>query len=153
MSISLEQKLAIHEMLSRAAYAYDERDVPMLDACFADHASFSMRIARGDLIGPFEGREAIMGLMTGSMEEQTDVRRHVVSNIFFDESANVTTVISNRFFPDLIASVPSKRNGWVQAVPRSDPFSFTEAMPTSSTRLSCSQTRFPASGVKSKVVL
>ena len=54
-----------------------------------------MRIAGGDLIGPFEGRDAVMGLMSGSMDEQTDVRRHVISNLFFDESAEVTTVVSN----------------------------------------------------------
>ena len=55
-----------------------------------------MRIAGGDLVGPFEGREAIMGLMTGSMAEQTDVRRHVVSNIIFTElSDDRASVISN----------------------------------------------------------
>ncbi len=78
-----DEKLAIHELLARAAYALDERDVEMLAASFAANASFSMRIAGGDLIGPFESREGIMQLMTGSMAEQTDKRRHVVSNIFF----------------------------------------------------------------------
>jgi hypothetical protein len=95
MSISLEQKLAIHELLGRAAYAYDERNLPLLTACFASGAIVTMRIAGGDLIGPFEGRDAVMGLMSGSMDEQTDVRRHVISNLFFDESAEVTTVVSN----------------------------------------------------------
>ena len=85
MSISIEQRLAIHEFLARAAYAYDVRDVPLLESGFAEDASLSMRIAGGDLIGPFEGREAIMGLMTGSMEEQSDVRKHVISNVFIDE--------------------------------------------------------------------
>ncbi|MEP5764189.1 MAG: nuclear transport factor 2 family protein [Halieaceae bacterium] len=85
MSISLEEKLAIHELLGRAAFAYDDRDTQMLADCFAEDAEFSMRIGGGDLVGPFVGREGIMSLMTGSMEEQTDVRRHVVSNIFFDE--------------------------------------------------------------------
>ena len=95
MSLSTAEKLSIHELLSRAAYAYDERDIAMLEACFAADAKFSMRIARGDLVGPFEGRGAIMGLMTGSMAEQADVRRHVVSNIFFDESGTIPVVISN----------------------------------------------------------
>ena len=95
MSLSLEEKLSIHELLSRAAFAYDEREVPMLEACFARDASLSMRIAGGALVGPFEGREAVMGLMTGSMAEQTDVRRHVVSNIFFDESGDHPVAISN----------------------------------------------------------
>ena len=95
MSLSVEEKLAIHELLSRAAYAYDERDVGMLEDSFTEDASFSMRIAGGDLVGPFEGREAIMKLMTDSMESQSDVRRHVVSNIFFDESGDSPVAISN----------------------------------------------------------
>ena len=93
--MKVEDKLEVHELLAKWAYAYDERDVAMLENCFTAGASFSMRIAGGDLVGPFEGREAIMALMTGSMDEQTDVRRHVISNIFFDESAEVTTVVSN----------------------------------------------------------
>lgn len=94
MSVTLEQKLAIHELLARASYAYDARDLGMLQACFAADASLTMRIAGGDMAGPFDGRDAIMGLMSGSMEQQTDVRRHVVSNMFFDETAPETTVIS-----------------------------------------------------------
>ena len=33
--------------------------------------------------------------MSGSMADQTDVRRHVVSNIFFDDNNPETTVVSN----------------------------------------------------------
>jgi 3-phenylpropionate/cinnamic acid dioxygenase small subunit len=95
MSISFEQKLAIHELLSRAAYAYDERDMTMLESSFSKDASFSMRIAGGDLVGPFEGRDAVIGLMAGSMSEQTDIRRHIISNIFFDEKSAETKVVSN----------------------------------------------------------
>lgn len=96
MSISLEDKLAIHELMGRAAFGYDERDVEMLADCFTESAEFSMRIAGGDLVGPFVGREGIMGLMTGSMKEQTDVRRHVVSNLFFQQDDNAEPlVISN----------------------------------------------------------
>ena len=95
MSLSLEQKLAIHELLGRAAYAYDERDLDALENSFDPAAVMSMRIAGGDLIGPFEGRDAIMKLFTDSMATQTDVRRHVVSNIFFDESGANPVAISN----------------------------------------------------------
>jgi 3-phenylpropionate/cinnamic acid dioxygenase small subunit len=95
MKISVEQKLAIHELLARAAFAYDERDMIMLETSFSKQASFSMRIGGGDVVGPFEGRDAIMGLMTGSMNDQTDIRRHVISNIFFDDKKPATTVISN----------------------------------------------------------
>jgi 3-phenylpropionate/cinnamic acid dioxygenase small subunit len=54
-----------------------------------------MRIAGGDMVGPFEGRDAVMDLLAGSMKEQTDVRRHVISNIFFDSNSTDITVVSN----------------------------------------------------------
>ena len=95
MSLALEQKLAIHELLGRAAYAYDERDMALLESSFASGATMSMRIAGGDLIGPFEGRDAIMQLMRNAMSEQTDVRRHVISNIFFEAESRQPVVVSN----------------------------------------------------------
>jgi 3-phenylpropionate/cinnamic acid dioxygenase small subunit len=95
MIVDTAEKLAIHELLSKAAYAYDARDLPMLEAGFAESASFSIRVAGGDLVGPFQGREDIMAMYAGAMEGQTDVRRHVISNLFFDETATDTTVVSN----------------------------------------------------------
>ena len=95
MSLTLEDKLAIHELLSRSAYAYDEKQLDMLEACFTADAVFSIRIAGGDLVGPFKGREDIMSLYRSSLETQTDVRRHVVSNIFFERETGNPVVISN----------------------------------------------------------
>ncbi len=91
-----KHKLAIQELMSRAAYGLDNRDVEMLAGCFATDAAFTMAIAGGDLIGPFENRDGIMKLMTDSMEEQTDQRRHNVSNLFFEsEGDREAVVISN----------------------------------------------------------
>lgn len=101
MTITCEQRLAIHEFLARAAYAYDVRDVALLESGFAPDARLTMRIAGGDLIGPFEGRDAIMALMTGAMQEQTDVRKHVVSNVFIDADETGITATS---FLTLIAT-------------------------------------------------
>jgi SnoaL-like protein len=96
MPASTEDKLAIHELLGRAALGYDERLTDMLRDCFTPSATFSMRIAGGDPVGPFEGREAIMELMTSSMASQSDVRRHVISNIVFSETDQDTIeVLSN----------------------------------------------------------
>jgi 3-phenylpropionate/cinnamic acid dioxygenase small subunit len=91
-----KHKQAIQELMSRAAYGLDNRDVEMLASCFAIDAAFTMTIAGGDLIGPFEKRVGIMKLMTDSMEEQTDQRRHNVSNLFFEaEGDREAIVISN----------------------------------------------------------
>ena len=94
MSLSADDKLAILDLLSRSAYAYDERDLNMLADCFTEDAAFSIKIKDADLIGPFEGRDAVMQLYRGALEEQTDVRRHVVSNAFFASEDGEPSVIS-----------------------------------------------------------
>jgi 3-phenylpropionate/cinnamic acid dioxygenase small subunit len=91
-----KHKLAIQELLSRAAYGLDMRELDMLANCFALDARFTINIAGGEMIGPFEGRAGIMELMTGSMEEQTDQRRHNISNVFFEkEGSKSAVVVSN----------------------------------------------------------
>ena len=91
-----EHKLAIQELLNRAAYGLDVRELDMLAACFAEDAIFTMCIEGGPQVGPFEGRKGIMELMTGAMEEQTDQRRHMISNVFFDRAGDESArVVSN----------------------------------------------------------
>ena len=92
------QKLEVHELLARAAYGYDARDLDVLTACFAPDARMVIRIADQATVGPFVGREAVMGLMRQSIETQTDVRRHVITNLFFEKcggtSARVVSDLS-----------------------------------------------------------
>ncbi len=96
MSLSVEDKQSIGELLNRSAYALDMRVKDMLANCFAEDAQFTLKIADADLVGPFVNRDGIMQLMTGSFEEQTDQRRHVVSNVFFEEEgADSAIVVSN----------------------------------------------------------
>jgi 3-phenylpropionate/cinnamic acid dioxygenase small subunit len=86
----------ITEMLARSAYALDERKLELLEDTFSESAGFVIDIAGVDGEVSFEGREAIMGLMTGSMEEQSDQRRHVVTNVFFQsEGEDRAVVVSN----------------------------------------------------------
>lgn len=89
-------KLKIQELLSRAAYYFDERRLEELADCFASDAQMLVRIAGVGDVGPFEGRDAIMQLMSDTLASQTDVRRHVISNFFFEaEEGNVATVCSS----------------------------------------------------------
>jgi len=89
------EKLAIHELLGRAAYSFDERKMGMLEACFTPEATMLVHIAGTGDVGPFEGREAIMQLMSDTLASQTDVRRHVISNFFFEsEGEDAATVVS-----------------------------------------------------------
>jgi 3-phenylpropionate/cinnamic acid dioxygenase small subunit len=79
-----EDKLEIHELLARAAYSFDERQLDVLESCYTTDASMLVNITGTGEVGPFEGRDAIMGLVSATLDAQTDVRRHVISNMFFE---------------------------------------------------------------------
>lgn len=72
----------IENVLNKYTLAYDDSDWTSMADCFTADAVLTMRIAGGDLIGPFEGRDAIMKLMTDSAQSQTDQRRHLSTNLF-----------------------------------------------------------------------
>ena len=94
--MDVADKLAIHELLGRAAASLDAHEFGALSACFTDSVVFSIDIHGQGEVGPFEGREAVMGLINGSVEQQTDKRRHVISNIFFiSEDEDTARVSSN----------------------------------------------------------
>jgi 3-phenylpropionate/cinnamic acid dioxygenase small subunit len=93
--MNIENKLAIHELLGRAAHGYDERLLDMLQACFVEEASMTIQVSGQEPVGPFNGRDAIMQLFHGSMATQTDTRRHVISNLFFHEEGDTRARLSS----------------------------------------------------------
>jgi hypothetical protein len=93
--LKTKDKLAVHELLSRAAYYFDVRNEDGLAACFADDCPMRVNIGEDVQLGPFEGRDAIMDLMRGSWDAQNDVRRHIICDIFFESTgADEATVVS-----------------------------------------------------------
>lgn len=94
--IDLETKLDVLELLARAAYALDERDLVMLEACFAPSASMEVRVAGGGDPARFAGRDEIMRLMRDSMAAQQDKRRHVTTNtLFLAKHGGELSLVSN----------------------------------------------------------
>jgi hypothetical protein len=94
--IAAETKLAVLELLARAAYALDERDLPALERCFARDAALTIEIAGVSGVTRFVGRERVMGLMRDSMATQRDKRRHVTTNtIFLSETGGEIELVSN----------------------------------------------------------
>lgn len=90
-----KHKLAIHELMSRAAYFFDVHDTDRLAACFCEDARMLVDIAGGETFGPFDGRDAIMELMRGTLETQQDRRRHIICDLFFEsEGKDEATVVS-----------------------------------------------------------
>lgn len=80
-------QLAIHSTIARSAYALDERQMDDLENCFTADAQLQIVIAGADPIS-FASRDTIMGLMRDSADTQTDVRRHVTTNTFFQNTGN-----------------------------------------------------------------
>ncbi len=70
----------IENLLNGYSLAYDTADMAAMETCFTKDASFSMTLPTRDPV-TFAPRDAIMELMTGSLESQTDQRRHVNSNL------------------------------------------------------------------------
>jgi hypothetical protein len=91
----MADKQAVTELLNQAGVAYDTGDTDFLTNMFVDDgALFHMTIAGGDII-PFEGKETISKLFTDSLTEQTDQRRHCITNIYFqNETDDSITAIS-----------------------------------------------------------
>ncbi len=88
-------KQQINELLARSAYYLDQKDLPNLKACFRDDAAFRLQIAGVEGVQEFVGIDAIMGLMSGALETQTDERKHVVSNVWYQaEGDREATVVS-----------------------------------------------------------
>ena len=93
--LNVEEKFLILELLARCAYGYDERDLELLASCFSEDAQMTMRISGGDVVGPFRGRSELRKMFENAMSGQQDVRRHVISNIFFRELEGTHVVVSN----------------------------------------------------------
>ncbi len=92
MSASSRDK--IENTLNRWALGYDDNDWALVADCFTDDAVFSMRIAEGEIIGPFEGREAIVAMMREASHSQEDQRRHVTSNLIIEEHGDKATSVA-----------------------------------------------------------
>jgi uncharacterized protein (TIGR02246 family) len=86
---------ALENVLNRYSIAYDDNDMAEMADTFTDDAVLTMRIADGDLIGPFEGKEAVMKLMTDSLAGQDDQRRHVTTNMVVRKETDDSAVVSS----------------------------------------------------------
>jgi uncharacterized protein (TIGR02246 family) len=89
---------AIENVLNRYSIAYDDNDMSEMADTFTEDAVMTLRIADGDVIGPFDGKEAIMKLMVDSLASQTDQRRHLTTNVVIrsedERSASVSSYLT-----------------------------------------------------------
>lgn len=82
-------------LVLRFAWLYDAGNREILASLFHPDATFQIEIADQDPIDPIVGREAIVEMITGSMADQKDKRRHVMSNLIIEDASEDTVVISS----------------------------------------------------------
>lgn len=91
----MADRAAIVDTFNKYAWGYDAAKVDLLEDSFTEDAVMRLQIVGQDLLGPFEGRDAIVKMMTDSMAAQDDQRRHVISNWYFsNETADTAEVVS-----------------------------------------------------------
>ena len=71
---------AINTLFSRYAAANDWPNQDLLESCFTEDATFRLHIAGADSLGPFAGRDAIVGFFMPIINGQTDTRKHLMTN-------------------------------------------------------------------------
>lgn len=91
--MEIQDKIEISELLARSAFGLDAKDLQLLEGCFTEQAKFTLIIQGVAEVSLFEGRDEIMGLFEGALEAQTDERKHVVSNIWYEQEGEDAAVV------------------------------------------------------------
>ncbi len=86
-------RLLLAELMYRYGWSFDERQEALLFDCFAPDARWEARIMGTTIIGPHEGREAIMDFMTGFWPAQQDQRRHMIMNVVVEHHSQLDATI------------------------------------------------------------
>jgi hypothetical protein len=91
----MADKQIIAEILGKMGWAYDTGNLDYLEAVYTVDSQFTISIAGMGQVGDYRSKDTIMGLYRGAKASQADVRRHVVTNIFFtEETQTAATVVS-----------------------------------------------------------
>lgn len=94
----------IAELLSNYAWAMDAGDFEALHDIFAEDASFVIHIAGADSVGPIAPRQAIVDFIGGTVSDQQDQRRHVISNQRFESRGDGEAVVTATLTLNVIES-------------------------------------------------
>lgn len=86
------------QIIYRISWGLDEHHTELIGKSFTKDAVMSIQIGKesSSLVGPLEGREAIQALHVDALAEQTDQRRHQITNLWVEsESDDEAIVVSN----------------------------------------------------------
>ncbi|WP_132992129.1 nuclear transport factor 2 family protein [Gordonia zhaorongruii] len=97
----MTNRAEIEELISRYSLAFDTGDLEGIAATLTADAVFLMRLPDSEPL-TFDGREAIMKLMTDTAASQTDQRRHVNTNLLIEEAGD--GIVRTLHYLTLVAS-------------------------------------------------
>lgn len=78
-------RLLFSERIARYCWAYDERQLDRLAACFTEDAVWEGNVIGKIPVGPFAGRDAICNWLSEFWPHQRDQRRHMILNTIVEE--------------------------------------------------------------------
>lgn len=78
-------RLAIQEAFYRFGIAHDENRIDVLETCFTADATLIVVEGSAEPLARMEGREAILRGLGSVISQQTDQRRHCMTNVVIDE--------------------------------------------------------------------
>jgi SnoaL-like domain len=91
----MADKGAIEDLFSRYAWGMDSRQFAITRDTFAADARFSLDIVGDPAIEPIEGGQQIGDFIESTTREQTDQRRHVITNVHLeDEREDAATAVA-----------------------------------------------------------
>ena len=94
----MADRSAIDQLFADYGWPMDSREFSVLGGTFTEAAEFTIVITGGDTIGPISGRDAIVEFCSSTVGEQTDQRRHVITNVRIgdqtDTDAEVTAILT-----------------------------------------------------------
>ncbi len=91
----MADRIAIAELFALYAWGIDSAQFELTRDTFTDDAQFALEVLGGPVIEPIEGGDAIAAFITQTTLEQTDRRRHVLTNVHLeDESDDAATAFA-----------------------------------------------------------
>jgi len=93
--LTADDRLAIHELIARAAWGYDASRLDVVASCYTADAVMTVAVAGRQPPARIDGRAAVVELIRSSIAAQRDQRRHVMSNVFVElDDADAPVVVS-----------------------------------------------------------
>jgi 3-phenylpropionate/cinnamic acid dioxygenase small subunit len=90
----MADRQAIHDLFMDYAWAMDARDFDLLADVFHKDASFTIDITGADSFGPFEPGSGVVEFISSTTKQQTDQRRHVITNLRVEEETDSDATVT-----------------------------------------------------------